>query len=66
MVSYFSRGVFPIGNRDVLTIDLYHQYAPFLAEMQARLRSLDGLFYSWSGGLGTNFYALLAYYVASL
>ncbi|MDD2457086.1 MAG: YfhO family protein [Eubacteriales bacterium] len=65
MVSYFSRGVFPIGNRDVLTIDLYHQYAPFLAEMQARLRSLDGLFYSWSGGLGTNFYALLAYYVAS-
>ncbi|NCA98433.1 MAG: hypothetical protein EOM70_03545 [Clostridia bacterium] len=65
MVSYFSRGVFPIGNRDVLTIDLYHQYAPFLAEMQARLKSLDGLFYSWSGGLGTNFYALLAYYVAS-
>lgn len=65
MVTYFSRGVFPIGNRDVLTIDLYHQYAPFLAEMQARLRSLDGLFYSWSGGLGTNFHALLAYYVAS-
>ncbi len=65
MVSYFSRGVFPVGNRDVLTIDLYHQYAPFLSEIQARLRSLDGLFYSWSGGLGTNFYALLAYYVAS-
>lgn len=65
MIAYFSRGVFPIGNRDVLTIDLYHQYAPFLSELQARLQSFDGLFYSWSGGLGTNFYALFAYYLAS-
>ena len=65
MIGYFSRGVFPIGNRNVLTIDLYHQYAPFLSEMQARLRSMSGLFYSWSGGLGTNFYALFAYYLAS-
>ncbi len=65
MISYFSRGVFPVGNRDVLTIDLYHQYAPFLAEMQSRLRSLHSLFYSFSGGLGINFYALLAYYTAS-
>ncbi len=65
MIGYFSRGVFPIGNRNVLTIDLYHQYAPFLSELQARLRSVDGIFYSWSGGLGTNFYALFAYYLAS-
>ena len=65
MVAYFSRGVFPIGNRNVLTIDLYHQYAPFLSELQAKLKSFDGLFYSWSGGLGINFYALFAYYLAS-
>ncbi|MDD2533689.1 MAG: YfhO family protein [Eubacteriales bacterium] len=65
LIAYFSRGVFPIGNRNVLTIDLYHQYAPFLAELQARLQSFDGIFYSWSGGLGTNFYALFAYYLAS-
>ena len=65
MIAYFSRGVFPIGNRNVLTIDLYHQYAPFLAELQARLRSGGGIFYSFSGGLGTNFYALFAYYLAS-
>lgn len=65
MIAYFSRGIFPIGNRNVLTIDLYHQYAPFLAELQAKLKSFDSLFYSWSGGLGTNFYALYAYYLAS-
>lgn len=64
-IAYFSRGVFPIANRNVLTIDLYHQYAPFLAELQARLRSGGGIFYSFSGGLGTNFYALFAYYLAS-
>ncbi len=64
-IGYFSRGVYPIGNRDVLTIDAYHQYGPFLAELRARFQSFSSLFYSWSGGLGTNFYALLAYYVAS-
>ena len=64
-IGYASRGIFPFGDRDILTIDLYHQYAPFLAELQNRLRSGSGLFYSWSGGLGTNFYALFAYYLAS-
>lgn len=64
-IGYASRGIFPFGDRDILTIDLYHQYAPFLAELQNRLRSGGGLFYSWSGGLGTNFYALFAYYLAS-
>ena len=65
MIGYFSRGVYPIGKRNVLTVDLYHQYAPFLSELQARLRSFKGIFYTWSGGLGTNFYALFAYYLAS-
>jgi uncharacterized membrane protein YfhO len=65
LISYMSRGIFPVGNRNVLTIDLYHQYAPFIAELRAKFVSGGSLFYSWAGGLGTNFWALYAYYLAS-
>ena len=64
-VGFLTRGVYPIADRNVLTIDLFHQYAPFMAELQDKLRSGGSLLYSWSGGLGTNFYALFAYYLAS-
>lgn len=65
LVGYMTRGIWPVGNRNVLTIDLYHQYAPFMAELQDKLTSGGSLFYSWTGGLGNNFYALFAYYLAS-
>ncbi|MBP8989145.1 MAG: YfhO family protein [Clostridia bacterium] len=65
LIGFFTRGVFPIADRNILTIDLYHQYAPFMAELQHKLKTGGSLFYSWSGGLGTNFYALFAYYLAS-
>lgn len=65
LIGFLIRGVYPVADRNVLTIDLFHQYAPFLAELQDKLRSGGSLFYSWSGGLGTNFYALFAYYLAS-
>lgn len=65
LVSYMSRGIFPVGNRNVLTIDLYHQYAPFIEGLRNKLTSGGSLFFSWSGGLGTNFWALSAYYLAS-
>ena len=65
LIGFMTRGVFPIANRNILTIDLYHQYAPFMAELQEKFRTGGSLFYSWSGGLGTNFYALFAYYLAS-
>lgn len=58
-------GVFPFGDRHVLVIDLFHQYAPFLAEYRRKLLSFDGVFFSWNGGLGVNFYSLFAYYLAS-
>ncbi len=64
-IAYMTRGIFPVGNRDVLTIDLYHQYAPFLAELREKYVTGGSLFYSWAGGLGINFLALFAYYLAS-
>lgn len=58
-------GLFPFGSRHLLTVDLYHQYAPFLVEMGQKLRSADTFFFSWSGGLGTSFFPLFTYYLAS-
>ena len=57
--------VFPFGKRHLLTVDLYHQYAPFLALLRQKLLEGSSLFYTTSIGLGTNFYALIAYYLAS-
>jgi uncharacterized membrane protein YfhO len=64
-VGYATRLVFPFGDRHILTVDLYHQYAPFLAELREKMLAGDSLLYSFGGGLGVNFYALFAYYLAS-
>jgi len=64
-IAYITREIYPFGNRNVLLIDLYHQYAPFLSDLQDRLRSFSGFLYTWSGGLGTNYLPLYAYYLAS-
>ncbi len=34
-------------------------------ELKRKILSGDGLFFSWSGGLGVNFYSFFTYYVAS-
>lgn len=64
-IGYATRLVFPFGDRHILTVDLYHQYAPFLNELRDKLLSGDSLFYSFRGGTGVNFYSLFAYYLAS-
>ncbi len=55
----------PVGDRSPLTIDLYHQYASFITEFRRKVMEGQSLFYSWTVGLGTNFWALMAYYAAS-
>lgn len=56
---------FPFGDNQIAIIDMYHQYVPFLNELQHKLQNFDSLFYSWNGAGGTNFVSLLAYYTAS-
>ncbi len=64
-LGYICRGVFPFGKWDVLLIDLYHQYAPFLSDLRDKLLSFSSLLYSWSGGLGTSYLPQFAYYLSS-
>ena len=62
---YILRGVYPFGQQCFLRSDMYHQYAPFLAEFQNKLRTGGNLTYSWNIGMGVNFTALYAYYLAT-
>lgn len=57
--------VFPFGNKQILVQDAWHQYYPFLVELRSKLINGESLFYTWNNGLGTNFLALAAYYLAS-
>ena len=58
-------GIYPFGEQQLAIIDMYHQYVPFLSELQCRLQEGGSLFYSWNSGGGCNFWCLLSYYGAS-
>lgn len=58
-------GFFPFGENQVAVIDMYHQYFPFINELHEKLQNGGSLFYTWNGGMGTNFLTLLSYYAAS-
>lgn len=55
----------PFGDNSFMIVDALHQYLPFFADYQEKLKNMDSFFYSWNGGLGYNFYSLWAYYLSS-
>ena len=65
VIIFIQRGIFPFGDESFLRTDMYHQYAPFFSEFQHKLRNGGSLLYSWDIGMGVNFAALYAYYLAS-
>ncbi len=64
-VVFARAGIYPFGERQVLYSDCKQQYYPFLQEFREKLVSGDSLFYSWRNGYGTNFIAMIGYYIAS-
>ena len=65
VIIFAQRGIFPFGDESFLRTDMYHQYAPFFAEFRHKLADGGSLLYSWDVGMGVNFAALYAYYLAS-
>ncbi len=65
IILFAQRGIFPFGEECFLRTDMYHQYAPFFSEFQYKLKQGGSLLYSWDIGMGVNFSALYAYYLAS-
>lgn len=55
----------PFGDQQILVVDLWHQYYPFLVDFQDKIISGQSMLYSWTNGMGGNYLALLSYYVAS-
>jgi len=65
LLAFLVMGIYPAGENQIAVIDMYHQYVPFLGELQEKLQSGGNLFYTWNGAGGSNFWNLLAYYGAS-
>lgn len=57
--------IYPFGDRIFSTIDLFHQYTPFLNHYQDIILKGKFFFYDPMIGFGTNFLAFFAYYLAS-
>lgn len=65
LIAFIKLGLYPFGEEQILVVDAWHQYFPFLKELQSKLLSGDSLLWSWNIGGGTNFLALIAYYGSS-
>ena len=57
--------VYPFGSHTIIKSDLYGQYLPIMIKLKNAISNGEGIFYSFNGGLGTNFYALNTYQNAS-
>ena len=65
LVTLLRYRIVPFGETTLLFSDLDSQYIEFMAEYRRVLLGQGSLFYSWNAGLGMNFFALTAYYLAS-
>ena len=67
MIAFAALGISPFGDRtkSMMVIDNFHQYSPFLSEFREILKNGGSLLYSWNDGLGSNYWARYAYYLAS-
>ncbi len=66
MIGVFSKiGIYPFGDFVYLRCDSWHQYAPFFGELWEKMRNFESLTYTWNIGMGTNFSAIIPYYLAS-
>ena len=55
----------PWGQNQMLVVDLWHQYFPFLEDLHDKLQSGGSLFWTWRVGMGSNFIAMMSYYLLS-
>ena len=65
VTAYGLMEVSPFGDKQILVTDNWHQYYPFLADMQHKLQNGESLFWTWSVGGGVNYFSLMSYYLAS-
>lgn len=62
---YLSQGIYWNSDNSPLLGDGFHQYVIFDVDLQNILHGNGSLFYTFTSGLGLNFYALSSYYLGS-
>ena len=64
-IAFASYKVYPFGDQQILVTDFWQQYYPFYYNFQSKLQEGSSMLWSWGTGLGTNYIALISYYLAS-
>ncbi|WP_300410137.1 YfhO family protein [Lagierella sp.] len=62
---YIFSDYYPIGRKQILIVDAYHQYYQFFLILRDKLLNGGGFFYTFVLGLGSDFLGLSAYYLLS-
>ena len=72
LIAFANVKMFPFGNRQIMIVDSWHQYFPFLKELHVKFldiiqgnASVSSLLYSWNIGSGVNFLVLMSYYAST-
>ncbi len=64
-VAYSFVGMWPLGEKSAMMVDMHHQYAPLLAELRYDILHGASPLYTFEVGLGANYLSLFGYYLAS-
>ena len=65
LISLWCLGIYWGSRTTILASDGFHQYSIFAIQLRNILHGSDSLFYTFTSGLGLNFYALSSYYLGS-
>ena len=65
LIAYAFLGIFPFGEKSILTVDLNGQYISFFSYYKEILKGNADIFYTFSKSLGGDMAGLFAYYLAS-
>lgn len=63
--AYWYLGLWPVGEKTGMTVDMHWQYAPLLAQLREMFLHGGSPLYTFEVGLGASFLPLFGYYLAS-
>ena len=64
-IAYSFLGMWPLGEKSAMMVDMHHQYAPLLSQLRNDLLHGGNPLYTFEVGLGANVLSLFGYYLAS-
>lgn len=64
-IAYSFLGMWPLGEKSAMMVDMHHQYAPLLSQLRNALLHGGNPLYTFEVGLGANVLSLFGYYLAS-